>query len=66
MKTSQKPIKKVFEKPGSSHFWVIFYMSLELAQLTSKDVVFVSLLPCLSAWRKKIKMVHVYSFLRYL
>ena len=48
-------MKKVFEKPGSSHFWVIFYIkrSLELLQLTSKDVLFVSLFPCLCAWRKK-------------
>ena len=40
---------KVFKKLGSFHFFVTFCMPWELSHLTSKDFLFVSLFPCLSA-----------------
>ena len=40
---------KVFQKLGTSHFLVTFCMPWELTYLTSKDFLFVSLFPCLSA-----------------
>ena len=56
---------KANNKVGASHFLIIFRMPWELSHLTSKHFLFVSLFPCLFSW-KKIRMVHVHSFLRYL
>ena len=60
-----KAYNKVFKKRGFSHFLIILCILRELLHLTSKYFLFVYLFSCLFAW-KKIKMVHGYSFLRYL
>ena len=60
-----KANNKVFKKLGSSHFLITLCIPWELLYLTSKDFLFVYMFPCLFVW-KKIKMVHGYSFLRYL
>ena len=41
-----------FKKLGSSHFLIIFCMHWELLNLTSTDFRFLSLLPCLFAWKR--------------
>ena len=42
----------LFKKLGSSHFLVIFCIPSKLSHLISKDFLFVSLFPCLSACKE--------------